>query len=143
MNPEHAITIIEGLPPQFRVLYPSSSGVQESMMSDRSIPVVPLFFEQDSGKPFMTEYPEDGMIPAMVTMRSTNVPALIERCYQAWHNNEPIYLKYRTPHDEDRKVQIYAARNIHTPDGDVLVLNVLVPPDVYTEDIPPLEGTIF
>ena len=63
----------------------------------------------------------------LTRLRTFNGPALVERCYRAWHSQQAIHLEYR---EEDGLIShkpIVAARNIDTPEGQILLLWVRLP----------------
>lgn len=90
------ITIIEGPPPTFE------------MVSDGWV----------SG---LNEGPSLGNI-AVTRLRTFNGPALVERCYRAWHNQQNIQLEFRTEEGLERQAPIVAARFVEVDDGHLLVL---------------------
>ena len=55
-------------------------------------------------------------------LRTFNGPALVERCYRAWHNQSDIHLHYRNEVGMEQTAPILAARNVETTDGHVLLL---------------------
>ena len=61
-------------------------------------------------------------IPALTRLRTFNGPALVERCYSAWHKNTSIHLHYRNEMGLEETAPILAARNLETSDGHVLLL---------------------
>jgi hypothetical protein len=61
-------------------------------------------------------------VPALTRLRTFNGPALVERCYRAWNARAPILLQYRTETGVEQTAPIFAARNVNTPDGHVLML---------------------
>ena len=61
-------------------------------------------------------------VPALTRLRTFNGPALVERCYRAWKARAPIQLHYRTEAGVEQTAPIFAARNVSTPDGHVLML---------------------
>jgi hypothetical protein len=61
-------------------------------------------------------------VPALTRLRTFNGPALVQRCYTAWHNQSSIRLHYRTDIGMEATAPILAARNLDTPDGQVLLL---------------------
>ncbi len=65
---------------------------------------------------------------AVTQVRALNGPELINRCYRAWRERQPIHLEFRDPSGLIRRVPIAAARYIPTEEGDVLQLWV------YTDD---------
>lgn len=61
-------------------------------------------------------------IPALTRLRTFNGPALVQRCYNAWHNKNSIFLHYRNEMGLEQTAPILAARNVETNDGHVLLL---------------------
>lgn len=61
-------------------------------------------------------------IPALTRLRTFNGPALVQRCYNAWHNRKSIHLHYRNDMGLEQTAPILAARNVDTNDGHVLLL---------------------
>ncbi len=59
---------------------------------------------------------------AFTQVRALNGAELLNRCYRAWHDREPIHLEFRDPSGLIRRVPIVAARHLPTPEGDVLHL---------------------
>lgn len=59
---------------------------------------------------------------ALTRLRAFNGPALVERCYRRWRNNEPITLRYRDELGLEAEAPILAARSIETDEGQVLLL---------------------
>ena len=90
------ITIIEGPPPIFEL-------------------------SQDGWALGLNEGPQVS-IPALTRLRTFNGPALVERCYRAWHSQSPIHLHYRNDMGLEQTAPILAARNVETEDGHVLLL---------------------
>lgn len=96
MSESRKITIIEGPPPTFEL-------VQEAW-------------------PFgLTEGPLPTRI-ALCRVRTFNGPELVERCYRAWRDGQPISLEFRTEEGETQQATIVAARWIENPEGDLLFL---------------------
>ncbi|NIS78744.1 MAG: hypothetical protein GTO14_00605 [Anaerolineales bacterium] len=96
MTKAEKITIVEGPPPTFE------------MVSD----------------PWLHSLTE-GPLPSRVAVchvRALNGPALMERCYRAWHSGRPIYLEYRSGEGLREEAPIVAARWIEQSEGDVLFL---------------------
>jgi hypothetical protein len=93
---DEKITIIEGPPPTFEE-------VNESWVLG------------------LNESPILGEI-ALTRLRTFNGPALVERCYRAWRNQEPIHLEFRTEEGLEHKAPIVAARTVKTDEGDMLLL---------------------
>jgi len=93
---DDTITIIEGPPPTFESVNQGwAFGLQES--------------------------PSLGDI-AMTRLRTFNGPALVERCYHTWHENQTMHLEFRDPDGLERTVPIVAARAIESDDGQMLHL---------------------
>ena len=90
------ITIIEGPPPIFEL-------------------------SQDGWALGLNEGPQVS-VPALTRLRTFNGPALVERCYRAWHSQSPIHLHYRNDMGLEQTAPILAARNVETEDGHVLLL---------------------
>ncbi len=59
---------------------------------------------------------------ALTHLRTFNSHALVERCYQAWSHNQPIFLHYRNEIGLEEKIPIVAARALETEEGHVLLL---------------------
>jgi hypothetical protein len=108
MTEPQKITIIEGPPPVFEEpgdAWPASLG--------------------ESDRPFRT---------ALTRVRTFNGPALVERCYRAWKNREPVVLEFRSMDGRVAKAPIQAARFVPTREGQTLMLWVrLDPEEVETE----------
>ncbi|MCC7117396.1 MAG: hypothetical protein IT310_02635 [Anaerolineales bacterium] len=93
---EDKITIIEGPPPVFEHVNDGwAMGLNES--------------------PHLS-------IPALTRLRTYNGPALVERCYNAWHRKESIHLHYRNDMGLEQTAPILAVRNVDTEEGHVLLL---------------------
>ena len=93
---EDKITIIEGPPPVFEAVNDGwALGLNESSHLS---------------------------VPALTRLRTFNGPALVERCYRAWHAKTPMHLHYRNDMGVEQVAPIFAARNVETPDGHVLLL---------------------
>jgi hypothetical protein len=90
------ITIIEGPPPLFEQV-------------------------QDGWAMSLNEGPSFN-VTALTRLRTFNGPALVERCYRAWHNGAPIHLHYRNDMGLEQTAPILAARNVETDEGHVLLL---------------------
>lgn len=102
------ITIIEGPPPTFEA-------VNESWVFG------------------LNEGPTLGEI-AVTRLRTFNGPALVERCYRAWRNQQPIHLEFRTNDGLQQQAPIVAARYVETEEGHLLILWVrLTDEDVKLE----------
>ena len=85
------------------------------------------------GPPPVFEHVEDGwamglnesphiLVPALTRLRTFNGNALVERCHRAWNKKEPIQLHYKNDMGLEQTAPILAARNVETPDGNVLLL---------------------
>jgi hypothetical protein len=61
-------------------------------------------------------------VPALTRLRTFNGNALVERCYNAWHNKNTIQLHYRNEMGLEQTAPILAARNVETQEGQVLLL---------------------
>ena len=68
-------------------------------------------------------------IPLLTRLRTFNGPSLVERCYRAWHTQSNIHLLYRNEHGLEQTAPIYAARNVETPEGHMLLLWVYLNSD--------------
>jgi len=105
---ERKITIIEGPPPTF-----------EAAMEDWTLSLV--------------EGPSPQQI-AVTRVRALNGPALVERCYRAWRQREPIHLEFRGEDGLVRRVPIVAAHYSQIDDADMLRLWVAVDnPDIQVD----------
>lgn len=93
---DHKITIIEGPPPTFEDVHQDwVFGLQESTS--------------------IGDF-------ALTRLRTFNGPALIERCYRAWRENQTMYLEYRDEDGLERTVPIVAARYMDSDDGQMILL---------------------
>jgi len=61
-------------------------------------------------------------VTAITSLRTFNGPALVERCYRAWHNQLPMHLHYRNEMGLEQQAPILAARAMDTEEGNVLLL---------------------
>jgi hypothetical protein len=68
-------------------------------------------------------------VPALTRLRTFNGPALVQRCYAAWHSKSAIHLHYRTENGVEETSPILAARSVDTPEGHVLLLWVYLDSD--------------
>ncbi len=59
---------------------------------------------------------------ALTRLRTFNGPALVERCYRRWKQQESINLHYRDEIGMEQTAPILAARSVETDDGHVLLL---------------------
>jgi hypothetical protein len=111
---DRKITIIEGPTPTFEVVYDSWAN---GIMDGSNLASV-----------------------AMTRLRTANGPSLVERCYRAWNQKNPIHLEFRGSDGLTQEVPIVAARAAETDDGDMLLLWVrlsekdLVVDFVYEDD---------
>lgn len=93
---EDKITIIEGPPPTFE----------------------PLTEQWALG---LNETPNLSNV-VFTRLRTFNGPALVERCYRAWHKQNNIELEYRGEDGLVYTVPILAARTLEVEEGQMLVL---------------------
>jgi hypothetical protein len=93
---EDKITIIEGPPPTFEEI-------------------------TDGWALGLSEGTQIGDI-AVTRLRTFNGPALVERCYRAWRNQQTINLEYRTSDGLQNEAPIVAARFVDMEDGQLLIL---------------------
>jgi hypothetical protein len=107
MNEPEKITIIEGPPPTFELV----------------------------NDPWLFSLME-GPIPSQVAVcrvRTANGPALVERCYRAWSQEQTIYLEFRDEDGLTQQAPITAVRWLETEDGHVLLLWVRLEDDIEFE----------
>jgi hypothetical protein len=100
MTEPEKITIIEGPPPTFELV----------------------------GDPWLLGLIE-GPLPSRVAVcrvRTANGPALVERCYRAWRDGQPIYLEYRSEDGLTEQAPITAVRFLESADGHLLLLWVRI-----------------
>lgn len=71
---------------------------------------------------------------ALTRVRTFNGNALVERCHKAWSRQEHIYLHYRNRLGMEERAPIFAARNVTTPEGDVLLLWCRLKPEDIEEE---------
>lgn len=96
MEESRKITILEGPPPTFEaVTDPILYGLREAASPAHVV---------------------------MCRLRAHNGPALIERCYRAWKENEQINLEFKTEDGLTIEAPIVACRWSEVPDGDILML---------------------
>ncbi|MEW6569036.1 MAG: hypothetical protein AB1449_12895 [Chloroflexota bacterium] len=72
----------------------------------------------------------EGPVPSQVALcrlRTFNGPALVERCYRAWHRHQPVMLEYRGQDGQPQTASIIAARWVELDEGQVLLLWVCLP----------------
>ena len=100
---EDKITIIEGPPPTFEAVSDGwALGLNES--------------------PNLAEV-------VLTRLRTFNGPALVERCYRAWRDQQTIYLEYRAEDGSERAAPIVAARFVEAEEGHILLLWVRINED--------------
>lgn len=58
----------------------------------------------------------------LTRLRTFNGPALVERCYRAWHQRRTINLEFRTSDGLERLAPIVAARYLEVDEGHLLLL---------------------
>ena len=95
-------------------------------MDDDKITIIegpPPLFEpvQDGWAVGLNEGPRQA-VAALTRLRTFNGPALVERCYRAWHNKAPMNLHYRNDIGVVQQAPILAARSVDTEEGHVLLL---------------------
>lgn len=59
---------------------------------------------------------------SFTNLRTFNGPALVERCYRAWHTQGMMFLEYRDDMGMTLQTPILAARSVDSEDGQVLQL---------------------
>lgn len=67
----------------------------------------------------------EGPLPSNVAVcrvRTANGPALVERCYRAWRERQPIYLEYRSEDGLTEQAPITAVRFLESNEGHLLLL---------------------
>ncbi len=107
MTEMRKITIIEGPPPTFELVGdPWLGGLSEGPLPSRI---------------------------ALCRVRTGNGPALVERCYRAWRDQQPIYLEYRTDDGLTSEAPIVAVRWLELEEGDALLLWVRLDQDIEVE----------
>jgi len=107
MNETRKITIIEGPPPTFELVNdPWLGGLNEGPLPTRV---------------------------ALCRVRTGNGPALVERCYRAWRDEQSIFLEYRTEEGLTSEAPIVAVRWLELEEGDALLLWVRLEEDFEVE----------
>ena len=107
MTEMRKITIIEGPPPTFELVSdPWLGGLSEGPLPTRI---------------------------ALCRVRTGNGPALVERCYRAWRDQQPIFLEYRSEDGLTKEAPIVAVRWLELDEGDVLLLWVRLEDDFEVE----------
>jgi hypothetical protein len=93
---EDKITIIEGPPPNFEDVHEGwPLGLNESPSLHKL---------------------------AMTRLRTFNGPALVERCYRAWHKGQTMQLEFRAADGLIHKTPIVASRTLEVDDGQLIFL---------------------
>ncbi len=93
---EDKITIIEGPPPNFEDVHEGwPLGLNESPSLHKL---------------------------ALTRLRTFNGPALVERCYRAWHQGKGIQLEFRAADGLIHKTPIVASRSLEVDDGQLIFL---------------------
>jgi len=67
----------------------------------------------------------EGPVPSRVVfcrVRTANGPALVERCYRAWRERQPILLEFRSQDGLTQESPIVAVRWLETQEGHELML---------------------
>jgi hypothetical protein len=59
---------------------------------------------------------------AMTRLRTFNGPTLVERCYRAWHNRQPIHLEFRATDGLVHETPIVATRTVEVDEGQLIFL---------------------
>jgi len=97
------ITIIEGPPPTFEDV---NDGWALSLNESRNLAGI-----------------------AVTRLRTFNGPALVERCYRTWRQQQPMFLEYRSTDGLPQTAPIVAARNLDIDEGQMLMLWVVLQND--------------
>lgn len=58
----------------------------------------------------------------LTKLRTFNGPALVERCYHAWHAGGSMFLEYRDMLGLEKRSPILAVRSSKNRDGQILLL---------------------
>jgi hypothetical protein len=59
---------------------------------------------------------------ALTRLRTFNGPALVERCYRAWHKQQNIQLEFRAADGLIHKTPIVASRTLEMDEGQLIFL---------------------
>ena len=103
MPQEEKITIIEGPPPTFEIV-------------------------GDAWLLGLVEGPAAPQV-ALCRLRTSNGPALVERCYRAWRDGQAVQLEYRADDGLTQQAPVVAARWVEAQEGHVLTLWVRMDAD--------------
>lgn len=82
----------------------------------------PVFEQVNDGWAIGLNESPNVLVPALTRLRTFNGNALVERCHRAWNRKDIIHLHYRNDMGLEQTAPILAARNVETPDGNVLLL---------------------
>jgi len=82
----------------------------------------PIFEHVDDGWAMGLNESPRVLVPALTKLRTMNGVALVERCHRAWRRRGHIHLHYRNDVGLEQTAPILAARNMETPNGQVLLL---------------------
>ncbi len=82
----------------------------------------PVFEQVNDGWAMGLNESPNVLVPALTRLRTFNGNALVERCHRAWNHKEIIHLHYRNEMGLEQSAPILAARNVETPEGNVLLL---------------------
>lgn len=82
----------------------------------------PVFEQVSDGWAMGLNESPNVLVPAMTRLRTFNGNELVERCHRAWNRQDTIQLHYRNDMGLEQTAPILAARNVETPDGNVLLL---------------------
>lgn len=106
---------------------------EKDIMKDEKITIIegptPTFeLVNDVWANGIIEGPKIGNV-AVTRLRTFNGDALVERCYKAWNNREPINLEFKDSNGLTMEVPIVAARSADGNEGQLLLLWVRLPED--------------
>ena len=128
LPPKNSDKILKRIP-TIVVVYSRSTG---NLMDDKITIIegpTPIFEHVNDGWAMGLNEGPRLSVPALTRLRTFNGPALVQRCYTAWHNKSSIHLHYRHETGLEETAPILAARNVETPDGHVLLLWVYLDSD--------------